>query len=103
MDLGLPGLDGLTLCENLRRQLSTRDTPVIMVSADARDVTRYSAKAAGAYAFFSKPLNFVELKAKLDTVFAASTRHLGGEESDEFQSYGSLHEAAVSQYPPRDP
>jgi DNA-binding response OmpR family regulator len=93
MDLGLPDLDGLTLCEILRRQLSTRDTPVIMVSALANEATRYSAKAVGACAFFSKPLDFAEFKAKLDAVLNAPTKHLGGEDTDEFQSYDSAREA----------
>ena len=70
MDLLLPDLDGLTLCEILRRSLSTRDTPIIMISAIANDVTRHSAKLAGAAAFFSKPLDFDRLRAQLERQLA---------------------------------
>jgi len=42
MDLLLPDLDGLTLCEILRRQRVTRQIPIVMVSAMANDVTRYT-------------------------------------------------------------
>jgi DNA-binding response OmpR family regulator len=66
LDLLLPDLDGLTLCEILRRRHSTRDTPVIMISAVSTDVTRHSAKLAGVRAFFSKPLDFEKLKAELE-------------------------------------
>ena len=66
MDLLLPDLDGLTLCEILRRQRATRNTPVIMITAISTDVTRYSAKIAGAAAFFSKPLDFDRLRAQLE-------------------------------------
>src|SRR5690242_18572365 len=52
MDLMLPDLDGLTLCEILRRQDSTRDTPIIMISAVSTTVAQCSARIAGARAFF---------------------------------------------------
>jgi CheY-like chemotaxis protein len=79
-DLVLPDLDGLTLCEILRRQPSTRDTPVIMVSATVDSAIRYSAKAAGACDFFPKPLDFEGLKQKLESVLAAPTLHTGAED-----------------------
>lgn len=72
MDLLLPDLDGLTLCEILRRQHATRGTPIIMISAVSSDVTRHSAKIAGAAAFFAKPLDFDGLKAQLERVLAPS-------------------------------
>jgi DNA-binding response OmpR family regulator len=68
MDLLLPDLDGLTLCEILRRHHATRGTPIIMISAVANDVTRHSAQIAGAHAFFGKPLDFERLKAELQNV-----------------------------------
>jgi len=76
LDLLLPDLDGLTLCEILRRQLSTRDTPVIMISAVDGEVTRKSARIAGACAYFTKPLDFEGLKTKLAEVLAEPTLHL---------------------------
>ena len=71
LDLMLPDLDGLSLCEILRRQRATRQIPVFMVSALANDVTRYSAEVAGAREFFAKPLDF----ARLQTVLAAVLEH----------------------------
>lgn len=65
MDLMLPELDGLTLCEILRRQPATRQIPIFMVSALANDVTRYSAEVAGARGFLSKPVDFGRLEALL--------------------------------------
>jgi CheY-like chemotaxis protein len=65
MDLMLPELDGLTLCEILRRQPATRQIPIIMISALANDVTRYSAEVAGARGFLAKPLDFDRLEALL--------------------------------------
>jgi|SRR5688572_17032028 len=70
MDLLLPDLDGLTLCEILRRHHTTRGTPIIMISAVANDVTRHSARIAGASAFLGKPLDFEKLKAELQSAIA---------------------------------
>lgn len=70
MDLLLPDLDGLTLCEILRRHHATRSRPIIMISAVANDVTRHSAKIAGVRAFFGKPLDFEKLKAELQNVIS---------------------------------
>ncbi len=66
VDLLLPDLDGLTLCEIFRRHHATRHAPVIMISAVSTDVTRYSAKIAGAAAFLGKPLDFEQLRSLLE-------------------------------------
>jgi len=71
MDLLLPDLDGLTLCEIIRRHHATRSTPIIMISAVANDVTRHSAKIAGASAFFSKPLDFNRLRTQLELLLTS--------------------------------
>lgn len=76
-DLVLPDLDGLTLCESLRRQAATQATPVFMITASANDATRYSARAAGASDFFCKPLDFERLKQSLDTVLATPVSSIG--------------------------
>jgi DNA-binding response OmpR family regulator len=81
LDLLLPDLDGLTLCEILRRQLSTRAVPVIMISALSAEVNCHAAKHAGACAYFTKPLDFAALKAKLAAVIAAPAAHLGTEDA----------------------
>ncbi|MCW5550533.1 MAG: response regulator [Verrucomicrobiae bacterium] len=69
-DLVLPDLDGLTLCEILRRQGATRGTPVFMITATANYATRYSAHAAGVREFFAKPLDFERLRQGLEVAFA---------------------------------
>jgi DNA-binding response OmpR family regulator len=73
-DLLLPDLDGLTLCEILQRQEATSKIPIIMISALGSDVTRYSAQIAGAFEFFSKPLDFDRLKKTLRSLLEAPAR-----------------------------
>jgi len=65
LDLLLPDLDGLSVCEIFTRHPATCNIPVIMISAVGTDVTRYSAQVAGAREFFSKPVDFEKLKAAM--------------------------------------
>jgi DNA-binding response OmpR family regulator len=68
MDLLLPDLDGLSVCEIFARQPDTAHIPIIMITAVGTDVTRYSAKIAGARAFFPKPVDFEALKATISAL-----------------------------------
>jgi|SRR6185295_4313530 len=68
LDLLLPDLDGISVCEILRRQPMTRDTPIIMISALTSEPTHTAAKFAGVSAYFGKPLDFAALKRMLETL-----------------------------------
>jgi len=60
IDINLPGMDGYELLNILRKQDSSRETPVIAISANAmpRDIEK--AKQAGFNQYITKPIN-VEL------------------------------------------
>lgn len=62
LDLLLPDLDGLSVCEIFARHPATQHIPVIMITAVGSDVTRFSAEIAGARHFFAKPVDFEKLK-----------------------------------------
>jgi DNA-binding response OmpR family regulator len=68
LDLLLPDLDGLSVCEIFTRHPATLHIPIIMISAVGTDVTRYSAQVAGAREFFSKPVDFEKLKAVIAAI-----------------------------------
>ena len=72
LDLLLPDLDGLSVCEIFTRHPATLNIPIIMITALGTDVTRYSAQVAGARDFFSKPVDFERLKSTIATILAAS-------------------------------
>jgi DNA-binding response OmpR family regulator len=71
LDLLLPDLDGLTLCEILQRLPSTRETPIILITAVTSEATQHAARAAGAAAFLGKPLDFTRLQEQIESVCAA--------------------------------
>ena len=66
LDLHLPDLDGAEVLARLRQDASTRDIPVVILSADATpgQVTRLLAQ--GATAYLTKPLDVHELLSLLD-------------------------------------
>ena len=64
LDILLPDLDGLSVCEILRRQPSTKKIPIIFMSALSGDVTKRTA-AMHAEDFFTKPLDLNRLEKRV--------------------------------------
>jgi CheY-like chemotaxis protein len=64
LDILLPDLDGLSVCEILRRQPATKNIPVIFMSALSGDVTKRTA-SMHAYDFFTKPLDLARLARRI--------------------------------------
>ena len=64
LDILLPDLDGLSVCEILRRQPSTKNTPIIFMSALSSEVTKRTV-AMQADDFFTKPLDLDQLKKRI--------------------------------------
>lgn len=72
VDIMLPGIDGLTLIENLRGE--GRQTPILILSAK-RDVDdRVSGFRSGGDDYLVKPFSFAELTARLQALIRRSTR-----------------------------
>ncbi|PHN27220.1 ATP-binding protein [Pseudomonas sp. ICMP 460] len=69
LDVSLPDIDGLTVLQRLRRLTMTHTTPVLMITADASDVTREALHNAGATAVLNKPINVPAFLAHLDQYF----------------------------------
>ena len=65
LDLTMPGIDGLTVCQFIRAHPAIRDIPVIMLSSNDDAVTKADAFAAGANDYIVKLPDAVELVARL--------------------------------------
>ena len=63
LDIQMPGHSGQTVCRQLKRQASTKDIPVIIVSA-SMDV-RLKAEQAGADDYLEKPFDMEVLQQKV--------------------------------------
>jgi len=63
LDVGLPGLDGLSVCRRLREEGVS--TPVLMLTAKGQVADRISGLDAGADDYLPKPFDVDELLARL--------------------------------------
>jgi DNA-binding response OmpR family regulator len=63
LDVMMPGPDGLSVCEELKRILPS--LPVMMLTAKDEMDTRIRANALGVCEFMSKPVNNVDLLARV--------------------------------------
>ena len=69
---GLPGLmlpgqyDGFEVCQRLRKDPTTREVPVVIITAMDDDATRTRAKQAGANSFYTKPFSPIALLKEIE-------------------------------------
>ena len=77
LDIMMPRMSGYEVCERLKADKSTRDIPIIMVTALAEmgDIER--AVNAGADDFLTKPVHKLELKTRVRSLLRV--RHLTNE------------------------
>jgi DNA-binding response OmpR family regulator len=64
LDLNLPGMDGLEVCRLIRRQSSTAQVPIIIISARAEEMDRVLGLEMGADDYVVKPFSLKELAAR---------------------------------------
>jgi two-component system, OmpR family, alkaline phosphatase synthesis response regulator PhoP len=76
LDLMLPGLDGLDVCRELKRQPSTGRIPMIFVTAKAEDVDIVSGLELGADDYITKPFSPRILVARIKAVLRGRKQKL---------------------------
>ena len=65
-DIMMGGMDGIALCQKVRRTPAIDHTPIVLVTAKAGVETRIEGIKAGANAFLTKPFNADELRATVE-------------------------------------
>jgi two-component system KDP operon response regulator KdpE len=78
LDLGLPDMDGITVCENLRQWT---DTPIIILSVRDRERDKVTALDRGADDYLTKPFGIDELLARIRVALRHSQKAHGGRET----------------------
>ena len=65
LDIMLPGLDGMAVCDAIRREASTSQVPIIMLTARGDEADRVSGLERGADDYVTKPFSPRELVARV--------------------------------------
>ena len=74
LDLMMPGLSGLDVCAQLRREEATATLPVIMLTAKAQEQDVATGFATGADDYVVKPFSPRELVSRVQAVLARARR-----------------------------
>jgi DNA-binding response OmpR family regulator len=75
LDLMMPGLDGLQVCQQLRGDPRSSRIPVIMLTAKATEADRVVGLELGADDYITKPFSPREVVARIKAVLRRSTAH----------------------------
>ncbi|MBS0183895.1 MAG: response regulator [Nitrospira sp.] len=67
MDVLMPNIDGVVACRRIKQQAHLRDIPIIMVTAQNDLNNLREAFSAGAMDYINKPVNGVELLARVSS------------------------------------
>ncbi len=75
LDVIMPGVDGVTVCQRLKAAPETAPIPVILVTAQSGREEKIEGIAAGANDFLSKPLDLAELRLKVRNAVQSKRLH----------------------------
>ncbi len=75
LDLMLPGMSGLELCQKLRNEAPTQALPIVMLTAKSSEVDRILGLEMGADDYVVKPFSPRELVARIRAVLRRSHAH----------------------------
>lgn len=67
LDISMPGIDGFTLCKELRKRTETLG--IIMLTARAQEMDKISGLMMGADDYITKPFSPTELLARVDSLY----------------------------------
>ncbi len=82
LDVMMPYMDGFEVLQTLRKNQSTRDLPVIMLTAKAQDADVFRGWQSGVDCYLTKPFNPMELIAFVKRIFSSMDDPDGGKVYD---------------------
>ena len=68
LDVGMPMMDGFTVCRELKQDAATRHIAIVMLTAAGSESDRAAGQAAGADAYFTKPFSPTALVRKVKEI-----------------------------------
>lgn len=86
LDVMLPGIDGLAVCDQIRREGGR--IPVLFLTARDRDVDRIRGLEAGGDDYITKPFNLKELLLRIKAMFRRQVWYQSGDLVDSVLEFG---------------
>ena len=80
LDISMPGMDGFTLCKELRRRSETLG--IIMLTARTQEMDKISGLMLGADDYITKPFSPTELLARVDSLYRRVEMHTAKSEPE---------------------
>ncbi len=75
LDIILPGIDGFEICKMLKNDIQTQDIPIIMITGRTHSSDVKKALELGAFDYIKKPVDEVELVARVNSVLRYNEYH----------------------------
>jgi two-component system alkaline phosphatase synthesis response regulator PhoP len=76
LDLMLPGMDGLDVCKEIRKDSSMANMPIIMITAKGEEIDKIIGLELGADDYITKPFSVRELVARIKAILRRSTMQI---------------------------
>lgn len=95
LDIMLPGEDGLSILEKLRKNKATKDIPVMMVTARGSEYDKILGLDGGADDYITKPFGMMEFLARVRAILRRSQKPSGAQEmyeSGDLKLYVNKHQ-----------
>jgi len=78
LDLMLPGMDGLDVCKEIRKDSVMSNMPIIMITAKEEDIDKIIGLELGADDYITKPFSVRELIARIKAMLRRTNMQLVG-------------------------
>lgn len=76
LDIMLPGMDGLDVCKEIRKDSNMSDMPIIMITAKGEEVDKIIGLELGADDYITKPFSVRELVARVKAILRRTTMQI---------------------------
>jgi two-component system alkaline phosphatase synthesis response regulator PhoP len=76
LDLMLPGMDGLDVCKEIRKDSSMANMPIIMITAKGEEIDKIIGLELGADDYITKPFSVRELVARIKAILRRTNMQL---------------------------
>ncbi len=73
LDLMLPGMDGLDVCKEIRKDSNMSNMPIIMITAKGEEIDKIIGLELGADDYITKPFSVRELVARIKAILRRTT------------------------------